>query len=135
MNDSLNDLSLDSIVLKSLVLTDLDGDTHYYIAGPQEIERYKFWKNLFDQTYGKELSWAQFYGMDPITGYENGFYNVVGSGLSYIVQVNKGEIVAREGFGSGEGFLFSHIERYYEETKEEPPNPDGTVRIESAEIY
>ena len=130
------DFKLDgSIVLKTLKLVDpYTGVTHYYTAMPQEIERYKYWKQLFEQTEGKELSWSQYYGMDPIDG-PDGFYNLVGSGMGMIVQIKKGEIITKEMFPSGESYIFSHIERYYEEQQTQSTDPTGSMRIEGAEVY
>lgn len=119
------------------------GKIHYYEVSQEELDSYNYWKEKFDLTAGKELSWDHAMGKIPIEG-PDGFYIVLGSGSSAILEVQANQIIRKEFFGSGNAYVWSHIDKYYEEkqkeadaeviTKGKSLDINGTMRIEGAEI-
>jgi len=131
------------VILKTLNVMDDAGKIHYYEVTSEELDSYNYWKEKFDLTEGKELSWDHEQGRTPING-PDGFYIVLGSGGSAILEVQDNQIVHKEYFGSGNAYIWSHIDKYYEEkqketdaevyTKGKSLDVNGTMRIEGAEI-
>jgi hypothetical protein len=131
--DSLDVSSDEPITLKSLYIEDEKGNREYYVASVKEIQEYRKWKKLIELTEGKEMSWNVFYDDEPVEG-PDGFYVAVCSGGCAIAEVVNKQIIHKEVFSSSRGYLWSHIERYYEELEKESSDTDGTLRIESTEV-
>lgn len=133
------DVTEDSgIELKDLFVVDKEGVRHNYHVSPKQIKEHKRWRDLFDMTEGKELSWNHLSDLEPVEA-PDGFYIVLGSGGCVFAEVKDKAIIHTELFGSSDLLIWSYLERYYEEKKQaaekESTDPDGSVRVEGAEIY
>lgn len=133
------------VILKTLSVTDAEGVIHYYEVSPEELDSYNYWRQKFDLTEGKEASWAQVKGEEPMNG-PDGYYIGMRDGGSAMLEVKDNQIIKKEFFNSNNAYIWSHIDKYYEEKKQtadqateqhaenKSPDTDGTMRIEGAEI-